>query len=206
MKHYRCQNVYITATASERIVSTLEIFPHNSPMPQMSSTDRILMADRDMTDALKHPHRDVPFSTIGEDTMSALTTLAEIFTRKLKKPEATNGPPALQKTAANKRQNSQPQPEITSPIKQNHQQTSRTNVNQALENVQQPPRVVTPATRPAAPPRVQARTHQLSPRNLSQDFLDIGGANCAIAFGENHWTNTPMMNAVIHPVTGKEMQ
>jgi hypothetical protein len=48
--------------------------------------------------------------------------------------------------------------------------------------------------------------HQLSPRNLSRDFLDIGGTNCAIAFGENHWTNTPMMNSVIHPVTGKEMK
>jgi hypothetical protein len=36
--------------------------------------------------------------------------------------------------------------------------------------------------------------------------LDISGANCAIAFGENHWTTTPMMNAVIHPVAGKEMQ
>jgi hypothetical protein len=33
MHHYLCQNVYITATASERIVDTLEIFPHNSPMP-----------------------------------------------------------------------------------------------------------------------------------------------------------------------------
>jgi hypothetical protein len=72
--------------------------------------------------------------------------------------------------------------------------------------VQQPPRVATPATRPAAPPRVQARTHQLSPRNLSRDFLDIRGANCAIAFGKNHWTTTPMINAVIHSVTGKEMQ
>jgi hypothetical protein len=36
--------------------------------------------------------------------------------------------------------------------------------------------------------------------------LDIGGANIAIAFGKNHWTMTPMMNAMIHPVTGKEMQ
>jgi hypothetical protein len=36
--------------------------------------------------------------------------------------------------------------------------------------------------------------------------LDLGGANCAIAFGENHWTKTPMMNYVIHHVTGKEMQ
>jgi hypothetical protein len=72
--------------------------------------------------------------------------------------------------------------------------------------VQQPPRVVTPATRRAAPWRVQARPHQLAPRNLSQDFLDLGGATCAIAFGENHWTKTHMTNFVIHPITGKVMQ
>jgi hypothetical protein len=34
----------------------------------------------------------------------------------------------------------------------------------------------------------------------------MGGANCAIALGENHWTKTQMMNLVIHPVTGREMQ
>jgi hypothetical protein len=34
----------------------------------------------------------------------------------------------------------------------------------------------------------------------------MGGANCAIAFGENHSTQTPMMNSVVHLVTGKEMQ
>jgi hypothetical protein len=110
MKQYRCQNVYITTTASERIVDTLDFFPHNSPMPQISSTDRILMAAQDMIDALKHPHPDVPFATIGDDTISALTTLAETFTRKFQKPGATNGPPELKKTAANKRKNSQPQP------------------------------------------------------------------------------------------------
>jgi hypothetical protein len=72
--------------------------------------------------------------------------------------------------------------------------------------VQQPPRVVTPATARASPPRVQTRTHHLSPQNLSRVFLDLGGANCAIAFGEHHWTTTHMMNYVIHPSTGKEMQ
>jgi hypothetical protein len=41
MHHYRCQNVCLSATASERIVDTLEFFPHNSPMPQLSSTDRL---------------------------------------------------------------------------------------------------------------------------------------------------------------------
>jgi hypothetical protein len=51
MHHYRCQNVYISATASERIVDTLEFFPHNDQMPQLSSTDRLLMEAKDMTDA-----------------------------------------------------------------------------------------------------------------------------------------------------------
>jgi hypothetical protein len=52
MHHYRCQNVYISTTASERIVDTLEFFPHNYQMPQLSSTVRLLMAAKDMMDAL----------------------------------------------------------------------------------------------------------------------------------------------------------
>jgi hypothetical protein len=51
MHHYRFQNVYISTTASERIVETLELFPHNYQMPQLSSTNRLLMASKDMTDA-----------------------------------------------------------------------------------------------------------------------------------------------------------
>jgi hypothetical protein len=97
MHHYRCKNVYITATASERIVDTLDFFPHNSPMPQMSSTGRILMAAQYMTDALKHPHPDVTFATIGDDKITALTTLSEIFTRNFTEPEENNVPPAPQK-------------------------------------------------------------------------------------------------------------
>jgi hypothetical protein len=34
----------------------------------------------------------------------------------------------------------------------------------------------------------------------------MGSANHAIAFGKNHWTDVPVMNAVLHPDTGKEMQ
>jgi hypothetical protein len=51
--HYQCQNVYISATASERIVDTLEFFPHNYKIPQLSSTDRLIIATKDMTDALQ---------------------------------------------------------------------------------------------------------------------------------------------------------
>jgi hypothetical protein len=34
----------------------------------------------------------------------------------------------------------------------------------------------------------------------------MGSVNHAISFCTNHWTNMPMANAVIHPITGKEMQ
>jgi hypothetical protein len=147
------------------------------------------MAAQDTTDALKHPHPDVPFATIGDDTISALETLADIFTRNFKNVDAKNIQPAPQKSAAIEQPAPQAHPIIMYPITRNYQT--------------RPPMVITLPTRSAAPPRVPTRTRQLSPWNLSRDFLDIGGANWAIAFGENHWTYTPMMNSAIHPVTGK---
>jgi hypothetical protein len=96
MHHYRCQNVYISTTASERIVDTLEFFPHNYQMPQLSSTDRLLMAAKDMTDAFQNPHPDVPFAGVGDDTIEALADLAAIFKLKLQQapPLATPASPA----------------------------------------------------------------------------------------------------------------
>jgi hypothetical protein len=85
MHHYRCQNVYISATASERIVDTLEFFPHNYQMPQLYSTDRLLMAANDMSNALQNPPPEVPFTHVGDDTIPALTALAEIFKLKFQK-------------------------------------------------------------------------------------------------------------------------
>jgi hypothetical protein len=205
MNHYRCQNVYITETASERIVDTLDFFPHNSPMPQMSSTDSILMAAQDMIDDLRHPHPDVPFATIGDDTITALEKLSEIFTRKFKKQEKSDPPPEPERLHGIQR-NVAPNASILSPpIQNNITETNPTSTHFSADT-QPPPRVVTPATRRVSPPRVKARAQQLSPRDLSRDFLDLGAANCACALGDSHWTKTPMMNSVIHPVTGKEMQ
>jgi hypothetical protein len=84
MYHYQFQNVNISATASERIVDTLEFFPHNYQMPQLSSTDRLLMSAKDMTDALQNPHPEVSFARVGDDTISALADLAAIFKLKLR--------------------------------------------------------------------------------------------------------------------------
>jgi hypothetical protein len=84
MHHYRCQNVYISFTASEHIVEILEFLPHNYQMPQLSSTDRLIMAAKDMMDALQNPHPAVSFNHVRDDTISTLTELAKIFTLKLR--------------------------------------------------------------------------------------------------------------------------
>jgi hypothetical protein len=84
MHHYRCQHVYISTTASDRIADTLELFPHNYQMPQLSSTDRLLMAAKEMMDAFQNPHPDVPFAIVGDDTIKALADLAAIFKLKLR--------------------------------------------------------------------------------------------------------------------------
>jgi hypothetical protein len=83
MHHYRCQNVYLSTTASERIVDTLDFFPHNYQVPQLSSTDRLLMAGKYMTDALQNPHPEVPFAGVGDKTIAALKDLAAIFKLKI---------------------------------------------------------------------------------------------------------------------------
>jgi hypothetical protein len=96
MHHYRCQNVYISTTASERIVDTLEFFPHNYLMPRLSSTDRLLVAAKGMTDALQNPHPEVPFASVGDDTIAALTYLAAIFKLKIRQtpPPTTQAAPS----------------------------------------------------------------------------------------------------------------
>jgi hypothetical protein len=43
------------------------------------------MAANDMSNALQNPHPEVPFSHTGDDTITALTTLAEIFKLKFQK-------------------------------------------------------------------------------------------------------------------------
>jgi hypothetical protein len=98
MHHYRCQNVYISATASKSIVDTLELFPHNYQLPQLSSTDRLLMAAKDMTGVLQNPHPAVPFASFGDDTIAALTDLTAIFKLKLQQapsPATQASPPKV---------------------------------------------------------------------------------------------------------------
>jgi hypothetical protein len=58
-----------------------------------------------------------------------------------------------------------------------------------------------------APPRVPMHSQNISPRNLSQDdFSEMETAYMAISLGNHHWSQQHCANAVVHSVTGKEME
>jgi hypothetical protein len=125
------------------------------------------MAAQNMTDDLKHPYPDVPFSTIGDDTISALATLAEIFTRNFKKVDAPEIPLAPVKAAIHKQPEALVHPKLTSPLKHQYQTRFQKQVSPTAQKLPQPPRVVTPATWCVAPPTVPTGARRVSPRNLS---------------------------------------
>jgi hypothetical protein len=206
--NYRCQNVYIAATASERIVDTLEFFSKKFPIPQLSSTDRLIMVANDMSNALKNPHPKVPFSYIGDYTIAALTTLAEIFKNKFQKVQTQGLPNVPAKAAKRTIPAESSNPILASPMHQRCQKRSQTISNaQDITNAPLLPRVVTPMKGRPAPPMVLIRSQNLFPRNLSQDdFCDMETANMTIVLGNHHWYQQHHANAVVHPITGKKME
>jgi hypothetical protein len=208
MHHYRCHNVYISSTVSERIVDTLEFFPHNYQMPQLSSTNRLIMAAKDMMDALQNPHLGVPFARVIDDTISALAELAATSKLKLHQTQPPALPAAPQKVTQRPCLAESSNPILASPMPLPRQTRSQTTIHtQDIPNAPLPPRVVTPRTLNPSSPRVPTRSQRLSPRNLSQnDFCGMDTAHMAIALGNNHWSRQHLANSVIHPITGEEME
>jgi hypothetical protein len=80
MHHYRCYNVWIWETASERIADTLAWFPTKVTMPVHSSADTALAAARDLTQALLHPAPASALAPLSDQQYLALRQLAAIFT------------------------------------------------------------------------------------------------------------------------------
>jgi hypothetical protein len=204
MHHYRCQNVYISATASERIVDTIESPPHNYQIPQLSSTDRLIMAAKDMTDALQKPHPKVPFAHVGDDTISALTELAYIFKFKLRQTQSPTLPAAPPTVNLRPCLSESSHPILDAPMAPPLQTISQAKIHSRdITNSPLLPRVVTQMPPSPSPPRVPRRSWNLSPCNLSQhDFCGMDISHMAMALSNNHWSQQHQANAVIHPITG----
>jgi hypothetical protein len=178
-------------------------------MPQLSSTDRLLMAAKDMTDAFRNPHPDVPFASVRDDTIAALTDLAAIF--KLKLQQALSLATQASPSTFVQRPSHIPSPAqiLISPMPDSRQTRSQTTIHTPdIPKWPLPPRVVTPKTlRQSPPPRVPTGSQRLSSHNLSQDdFCGMDTTHMAIALGNNHWSQRHQANSVIHPVTGKEKE
>jgi hypothetical protein len=163
------------------------------------------MAANYMANAFKHPHPEVLFAHVGYDTITALTQMAEIFKNKFQKPKSPELTHSPTKAAENKRPVALTQPLFNSPMQHKYQTRSKRPIlTKTTSDTPLLPRLVTPMTGRAASPTVQARTQNLSPRNLSQDdFWSMETSNMAIALGTNHCSQKHFANAVVHPVTGK---
>jgi hypothetical protein len=61
------------------------------------------MAANDMSNASKNHHTEVPFAQLGDDTIAALTKLAEFFKNKFQKVQAPGLSNAPAKAAENKK-------------------------------------------------------------------------------------------------------
>jgi hypothetical protein len=97
------------------------------------------------------------------------------------------------------------QPILTSPMKHKYQTRSQTTINTGVAtNTPLLPRLITPMTGRAAPPRVPTLSQNLSPRILSQnDFCNMETANISAALGTNNWSQQHFENELVHPLSGK---
>jgi hypothetical protein len=161
-----------------------------------------------MTDALQNTHPEVPFTSVGDDTILALAELVEIFKLKLHQtPSPTprpEPPPVSQRPCLAESSDQIMNP----PIPASRQTRSQTTIHtQAIPKVPLLPRVVTPRSLRPSPPRVTTRSKSLSPRNLSKDnFCRMDTSNMDMALGDKHWSSQHQADDVIHPVTRKGMK
>ena len=57
VEYYRCYKVYISNTGAELITDTMELFPENTKIPGMSSTNSVTHASKHLIRALKIHHQ-----------------------------------------------------------------------------------------------------------------------------------------------------
>ena len=79
-EHYRCHNIYVPRTKTERIVETIQFFPKMCDSPTVSNQENAIIAANHLAEALSKPnvHKNIDLETMG-----ALKKLAAIFNHKI---------------------------------------------------------------------------------------------------------------------------
>jgi hypothetical protein len=104
-----------------------------------------------MMDAFQNPHPDVPFASVGDDTVKALADLAEIFKLKLQQALSLATPDSPSKVVQQPSLIPLPTQMSSSPMPDRRQTRSQTTIHtQDIPDRPLPPRVVTLATQPVS--------------------------------------------------------
>ena len=69
-----------TKTAATRVCDTVKFFPKQFKMPILSSADTATRSALELTEALRHPHADLPYAPLSDNTITALKEISYIFT------------------------------------------------------------------------------------------------------------------------------
>ena len=80
--NYQCYTIYIPDTRSESIIKTVELSPHDFPVPKLSSADATRQSVEDLMKDLSNTAPWPPFS-IGDDQFQAIKTLHKILVTSL---------------------------------------------------------------------------------------------------------------------------
>ena len=89
IQHYRCYNVYVTATATTRVTDTVQWFPHNFFMPDPTPHDNALAAIADLSASLKRlsalplPAHTMPQPTLPSTIAEQLKDLLHMYSPSL---------------------------------------------------------------------------------------------------------------------------
>ena len=79
MDHYRCHDIYIPKTRSERVAKAVKFFPHNCPAPAADPRDNATRAAFLLAEALQRSNKMSPHLDPSQEQMKALKHLSDIF-------------------------------------------------------------------------------------------------------------------------------
>jgi hypothetical protein len=72
LEHYRCYDVYISKTRSERVVETVDFFPTEIPLPFPASRELATQTAKQVMHALLNTKPAGPFCQVSDEQMLAL--------------------------------------------------------------------------------------------------------------------------------------
>ena len=79
MEHYRFYRVIASKIGGERIIETVQFFPHDVPFPGSTPVDRAIEAATELTESISNLKYTYPLKDMPDEKLAELHKLADIF-------------------------------------------------------------------------------------------------------------------------------